>query len=100
VVDRYSRGDLVIKNCWLGLTLLSVPQLVFGLADGSGDPSLTFSLARSPARARQRGVESVAFAQSVAIFPKPLPSAGVRVFQRVQTLATERDGGFVPVELE
>ena len=52
VVDRYSRGDLVIKNCWLGLTLRSVPQLVFGLADGSGTPP---SLSRWPVLPRERG---------------------------------------------
>jgi len=62
-VNRRSGGNLVVKNCWLGLTLVSVPQLVFGLADGFGNPSLPFSLARSPARKRQYGIESFAFAQ-------------------------------------
>src|SRR5260370_39998729 len=52
-VNRRSRGDLVIKNCWLGLTLLSVPRLVFGLADGSGTPPP--SLSRWPVLPRERG---------------------------------------------
>jgi hypothetical protein len=57
---------------------------------------------RYQARARQRvgGSFGLARNQSVAVFAKPLPSLGIRIFERVETPVAKNDDRLIPVELK
>jgi hypothetical protein len=104
-VDDYAGPFLFRRFNWL-TTIRNAPAASIGSLNtrSTARPAIpAIRIAKCVARAKcvlASVLDSARRLDLVAIVAKPLPGVGVRVFQRMETLVTERDDKLVPVELE